>query len=132
MIVQKSKKTEEGLKAALSHLIQAEKSTEIQLFDTLYHKEMQVLMVNVNGEKMLFDKAAFMQLIEARLKEGNIQENSEAQFNHVEIKGDKGHIAITRKINLTGTQNKLMLSIDFVWEDDRWQITREVIFSMPI
>ena len=130
--MQQQMKNIEGLKESLNHLIHAEKAVDIQLFDNLYHVDMKVLMVNEDGSKMIFDKAAFMQLIEGRLKEGNIQENSSAQFNHVEVSGNLGHIAITRKVNLTGHQNKLVLSIDFVWEDNRWQITREVIFSQTI
>ncbi len=38
---------------------------------------------------------------------------------------------MTRKVNLTGEENILILSIDLVHLDGRWQVTREVIFSRP-
>ncbi|WP_394746929.1 hypothetical protein [Spongiimicrobium salis] len=129
---QKNTKSIEGLKASLGHLINAKESVEIALFNSLYHRNMQVLMINEQGKTMRFDKTSFVELIETRLNEGDIQENSTAQFNHAEVNGDTGHIAITRQVNLTGTQSRLALSIDFIWEEERWQIIREVIFSQHI
>ncbi|MGQ7845184.1 hypothetical protein ACUNV4_11955 [Granulosicoccus sp. 3-233] len=52
-----------------------------------------------------------------------------AQYHLVEADDTRGHILISRRNNVTGRRQLLTLSIDFVLEDDRWQISREVIMS---
>ena len=41
------------------------------------------------------------------------------------------HVIISRKNNLSGRDQILLLSIDLIFEDNRWQVIREVIFLRP-
>ncbi len=81
---------------------------------------------------MIADKEAFKDLFKSKKEQGAPPLNTWAEFNHIEVIQDKGHVIVTRKVNLTGEERKLVLSIDLVWEANRWQVVREVIFSQPL
>lgn len=130
-MTKKEIKHEEGLKQTIQNLIEVATTFDIEQLELIYHKNLQVIMIDQNGQKMISDKEAFKNLFETKLKNGDAPLNTWAEFNHIETDGDKGHVIVTRKVNLTGKEQKIVLSIDLVWEDNRWQVTREVIVTQP-
>ncbi|OJJ23127.1 hypothetical protein BKI52_01890 [marine bacterium AO1-C] len=125
-------RTTQGVQQTIRNLIEAGTSFDVAQLDVIYHKDLQVLMIDEKGEKMMADKDAFKNLFKAKKEQGESPLNTWAEFNHIETNGNKGHVIVTRKVNLTGEERKLVLSIDLVWEANRWQVTREVIFSRPL
>ncbi len=125
-------KTEEGLVKAINRLIQPSEDFGIKDLESIYHQDMVVVMLDENNQKVVFRKEAFMQLIAAKLEEEGGKSNTWAQFLHTEVQQDQGHIIVKRRIDLLHQKSELTVILDFVWEDDRWQITRETIFSQPL
>ncbi len=122
-------KTELGLKKALNRLIEPDENFGIAQLDAIYHDDMIVIMVDPNDNKTIFKKEAFKKLIASKLEGEERTKNTWAKFIHSEVNQDKGHIVVKRRINLTEEKSELIVILDFVWEENRWQIIREVIFS---
>ncbi|TGV01317.1 hypothetical protein [Flavivirga rizhaonensis] len=79
--------------------------------------------------KNVFRKDAFKKLIASKLEGEERTKNTWAKFIHTEVNGDTGHIVVKRRVNLTDKTSELTVILDFVWEDNRWQIIRENILS---
>ncbi|WP_303318409.1 hypothetical protein Q4Q34_10070 [Flavivirga abyssicola] len=121
-------RSEIGLKQAIESLIEAGTSFDTDKLELIYHKNLQVIMINVEGQKTISDKESFKNLFDTKRKNGDPPLNTWAKFNHLEVNDNFGHVIVTRKVNLTGEESTIILSIDLVWEANRWQVTREVIF----
>lgn len=115
------------VKQTIKQLIEAGTTFDIATLDLIYHKDLKVIMIAQDGEKTLSDKEAFKSLFQQKLKNGDIPLNTWAKFHHIETHKHKALVIVSRKVNLIGIEQKLMLSIDLVYEENRWQVTREVI-----
>lgn len=120
-----------AVKAAIDELIQAGTTFDIDALERIYHDDMNVVMVDINGSINHANKQAFKGLFEAKKAQGAAALNTDADYKFVEADDVKAHVVITRKVNLMGDDQILILSIDLIFEDNRWQVTREVIFSRP-
>jgi hypothetical protein len=122
------KKTELGLIKAINRLIEPDENFGMATLDAIYHDDMTVIMIDKNDDETIFKKDAFKKLVASRLEGEERTKNTWAKFIHTEVNLDKGHIIVKRRVNLTEEKSELTVILDFVWQDNRWQITREVIF----
>ncbi|AXT59620.1 hypothetical protein D1816_04370 [Aquimarina sp. AD10] len=121
-----------AVKETIENLIKAGTSFDVDQLEVIYHKDLQVIMIDEQGELMMADKNAFKSLFQTKRDNNEDALNTWAQFNYIEANETSAHCLITRKVKLTEEERKLVLSIDLIWQDDRWQVTREVIFSQAI
>lgn len=115
------------LKKELDKLIASAASEDFSILDNIYHDNMQIYLLDANNTLHRMDKPGFKQHVIESTKTAQAPQIW-SKYHLVEADKHNGHIIISRKVNLTGEQQLVTLSIDFVFEDDRWQITREVIF----
>ncbi len=120
--------TELSLKQTIENLIKAGTTFDIQQLDIIYHEDLKVIMIDKNGQKTISDKQAFKDLFSTKLKNGDAPLNTWAKFNHIDVNNNIGHVIVTRKVNLTGEEQEILLSIDLVKTNEKWQVIREVIF----
>ncbi|WP_298419249.1 hypothetical protein [uncultured Kordia sp.] len=123
-------KTTTGLQKTIETLIKAGTSFDLEKLNKLYHNDLQVIMIDTEKQKMLATKTEFIQLFEAKKANNEQDLNTWAAIHHVHVKENTGLVILDRKVNLTGTESLINLNIDFVWEDNRWQVTREVILTL--
>ena len=116
---------------AMDDLIQTATSYNIDELDRLYHDSMTVTMINTNDELSTANKDDFKALFRAKRDAGDPPMNTWAKYHNIEVNGDSAHVLLSRKNDLSGQDMILTLSIDFVNEDNRWQVIREVIFLRP-
>ncbi len=57
--------------------------------------------------------------------------NTWAHYHRIDVNGENADVLLSRKNDLSGTNMILVLSMDLVHEDGRWQVLREVIFLRP-
>lgn len=120
-----------AIRKFMDELIQAGSNFDLNGLDRMYHDDMQILMIDQSGTLNKADKPGFIAMFQG-LKDSNPGPmNTWAQFNEISSNGTKGHVVITRKNDLSGTPSLLVLSIDLIFEDNRWQVAREVIFIRP-
>lgn len=119
------------IRATIEALIKAGTTSDLSELDAIYHDTMNIHMIDTDGNLMQSNKADFIAMLQDMVDRNNGAANTWAEYNAVEANGDRGHVLITRKVDLGGENRILVLSIDLVFEDDRWQVTREVIFSRP-
>lgn len=124
-------KTTDGVRQAINELIEAGTTFDVQTLDRIYHADLTVLMIDQSGNVNKANKAEFKGLFEAKKAASEPPLNTWAKFNNVEVAGNSAHVLITRKVKLGETDQKLVLSIDLVFQDGRWQVRREVIFARP-
>ncbi|MBH0021166.1 hypothetical protein I6F40_12515 [Pseudoalteromonas sp. SWXJ133] len=119
-----------AVKEAIDSLIKSASNHDIDALNLIYHDNMQVVMIDPSGQVHKADKVAFKAMIEAN-KNNGAPMNTWAKFHHVEANPETGLVVLSRKNNLAGKDMMLDLSIDFVYENGRWQVIREVIFLHP-
>lgn len=123
--------TTDSVRAAIEGLMQAGVTGDLSGLDRIYHNDMEIIFVAPNGEANIMDKTAFLQMMEDAVRDTNPEDHRWAKFHSITADGNRGHVAISRKVPLGGDNMILNLSIDLLHEDNRWQVTREVIFSRP-
>lgn len=117
------------VKDTLDNLIHSVSNAQLDVLETLYHENMTIYMLDESKDLHLMGKRDFIDYLKLSTKDGNVP-NTWAKYHRVEADEKHGLVLISRKINLGGGKERdITLSIDFIFEDDRWQITREVIFS---
>lgn len=122
---------EEEVKHTINNLIQTATSYDVEALERIYHDNMQVIMVDTEDNVNIADKSAFKDLFASKAIAGDPPMNTWAKFHRIDVKGDAAHVLLSRKNDLSGQNMILILSIDLVYQDARWQITREVIFLRP-
>lgn len=126
-----TEQSEKTLKQAVESLIMAGTTFDIDQLEVIYHEKLKIFMVDDKGQSMVQDKKAVKNMFQSKLENGDAPLNNWVEFSHVNTAGDSGHAIVIRKVNLTGIEQKFVFSIDFVWEDNRWQVIREVAVVQP-
>ena len=117
------------IKETLDNLIHSASNAHLDILETLYHDDMKIYMFDKNHDLHQMSKRDFIDYLKLSSGENNTP-STWAKYHIVEADEKNGHVLIDRKVNLGGgEQLDVTLSIDFVFESGRWQITREVIFS---
>ena len=117
-----------AVKAALDALISDVSGHSFDVLDRTYHHDMRTYLLVDGGTLMQNDKLGFMDHVKNAM--GQMKDHDPWAYYHlVEADDRNGHILISRKNNVTNRKQLVTLSIDFVFEDSRWQITREVIMT---
>jgi ketosteroid isomerase-like protein len=124
-------KTEAALRARIEELMQAGVSANMDKLGEIYHDDIVVMDLSIDGQLMTLEKQGFMELLQETFKDKNPEDHLWAKIHSLTVTGDRGHVLISRKIPVGGPKRMIDLSIDFVFEDGRWQVTREVNFSRP-
>lgn len=120
-----------AIKVTIEALINAGTTNDIRGLDQIYHDDMRIHMIDTDYNLIQHDKPGFIAMLEGMIDAKGGAPNTWAQFNEIEAKGSDGHVLITRKVKMGNADRVLVLSIDLIFEDDRWQVIREVIFSRP-
>lgn len=117
-----------AVKETLDGLIHGVSGHSFEVLDNLYHRDMQTYVLLNDGTLMRNDKNGFMEFIKNNM--GALKDdNPWVKYHLVEADDTYGHIVVSRKNDATGRYQLISLSIDFVHEDGRWQITREIIMT---
>lgn len=115
------------VKSTIDELMSSVTTKDFNILEAIYHESMNIYMINDHNELNRMDKAQFIKHVSETTKAAKEPETW-AEYHLVEADETNGHVLISRKVSLTGKLQKVTLSIDLVFEDDRWQITRETIF----
>lgn len=116
------------VRQSIEQLIHAASNAQFDFLDGVYHEDMRTYLFDDRRNLHQSDKAGFKKhVMESMAKAA--QPSTWADFHWVEADEEKGHVLISRKVNLTGIEQVVTLSIDLVHQEGRWQITREVIFA---
>ena len=119
------------VRQAIDDLIQTATSYDVATLDRIYHDSLHVMMIDSDHNLNTANKDTFKALFAAKRDAGDPPMNTWAKFHAVDVDGDAAHVLLSRKNDLSGVDTDLTLSIDLVFEDARWQVTREVIFLRP-
>lgn len=117
-----------AVKATLDTLIHDVSGHSFEVLDRTYHRDMQTYLLLDGGVLMQNDKAGFMAHVREAM--GQMKDHDPwADYHLVEADETTAHILISRRNNVANRRQLVTLSLDFVFEDDRWQIIREVIMT---
>jgi len=126
-----TEKTEEALHAKVQDLMKYGTSANMEELDRIYHDDIVVMDLGIDGRLVTLRKDGFMAMLKEAFKDKIPEDHMWSKIHSLTVEGDKGHVLISRKIPVGGPKMHIELSIDFVFEDGRWQVTREVNFSRP-
>jgi len=114
------------VKAAIENLIHSASTYDFSVLEHIYHDDMKIFMIGPEGVVNQSDKIGFIKHVTDATMEAETP-HIWSKYHLVEADENDAHVVISRKVNLTGEIQIVTLSIDLTFEDDRWQITREVI-----
>lgn len=118
-----------AIRETIEALIDAGTTGDVDALNLIYHDTMQTYMIDTENTLMHNDKPAFIAMMKDMAESSGGKPNKWAEYNLITADGDQGHVLITRKVAFGDDDRILVLSIDLLFEDDRWQVTREVIFN---
>jgi hypothetical protein len=124
-------KTTDGLRAKVQKLMTYGVSANIAELDKIYHEDLEVITLTIDGQYMSLPKQGVLELLTETFKDKIPQAHMWAHIHSAKVTGARGHVLISRKLPMGGPKMHFDLSIDFIFEDDRWQVTREVNFVRP-
>jgi ketosteroid isomerase-like protein len=119
------------VKFAIDELIQTATNYDVDVLERIYHDDLEVIMIDTDDNVSTANKAAFKGLFQKKKEDGESPMNTWAKYHRVDVQGDKANVLLSRKNDLSGQNMILILSIDLTFEDERWQVLREVIFLRP-
>ncbi|WP_047544813.1 hypothetical protein [Psychroserpens sp. Hel_I_66] len=123
--------SEKVLKQAIENVIKVGTTFDIKQLEYIYHENVQVIMVGQNGLNGILDKQSIKAMFQAKKDNGDSPLNDYVEFNLIQANGDSGHVIVTRMVNLTGVEQRLVFSIDLIKKGDSWLVTREVVVAQP-
>ncbi len=123
--------TTDAVKTVIEDLIQTATSYDVDVLDTIYHDNLNVVMIDTEDNLNTANKEVFKGLFRSKRDAGDPPMNTWAKFHKIDIERNNAHVLLSRRNDLSGQDQILLLSIDLVFEDNRWQVTREVIFLRP-
>lgn len=123
--------TKEALNAKVQDLMKYGTSANMEELDKIYHEDIIVMDLSIDGRLVTLQKQSFMNMLKEAFKDKVPEEYMWSKIHSLTVNGDKGHVLISRKIPVGGPLMHIELSIDFIFEDGRWQVTREINFSRP-
>ncbi|QHQ36087.1 nuclear transport factor 2 family protein [Algicella marina] len=126
-----TEKTEDALRAKVLDLMRYGTSANMEELDRIYHDNIVVMDLNIDGRLVTLEKQGFMAMLKEAFKDKIPDEHMWSRIHSLTVDGDRGHVLISRKIPVGGPKMHIELSIDFIFEDGRWQVVREVNFSRP-
>lgn len=126
-----TEKTEQALHDKVQDLMKYGTSANMKELDKIYHDDIVVMDLGVDGRLVTLEKEGFMALIQESFKDKVPEDHMWAKIHSLTVNGNRGHVLISRRIPVGGPKMQIDLSIDFIFEDGRWQVTREVNFSRP-
>lgn len=118
---------DQAVRQTIDKLIQTATSYDIDALDAIYHDDMSVLMIDINDNVSGANKSNLIDLFRSKRDTGAPPMNTWAKYHNIEVTDDKAHVLLSRKNDLTGKPMRLLLSIDLIICDERWQVIREVI-----
>lgn len=119
------------VRKAVDELIQTATSYNVDTLDRIYHDKLEVIMLDTEDNLNFANKEGFKGLFRSKREAGDPPMNTWAKYHNISVDGDKAHVLLSRKNDLNGQNMVLILSMDLLKEDGRWQILREVIFLRP-
>ncbi|MEM1051749.1 MAG: hypothetical protein AAGI28_06585 [Pseudomonadota bacterium] len=122
-----------SVRHVIDRLIGLADNFDMAALDRIYHDDIEVIMVDVDGRPHISDKPAFKEIVR-RNQESSADDPSIPNittYHHIQANSDKALVLVSRKNGLSGADRELLISIDLIFADARWQVIREVIFVRP-
>ena len=113
-------------------LIENGSNYNIDMLENLYHKDLKIIKIDEKGKVDEIDREQNMEFFRKKRDEGSKPLSTDAEFNFIDAYGNKGHVIVTRRMQLENRPEKLIFSIELVNEDNRWQVIRETAFVQPL
>lgn len=126
-----SELNENAVRKTIEDLIQTATTYDVDTLDRLYHKDLEVTMVDTSHNVSVAGKEDFKALFKSKGDAGDPPMNTWAKYHKVTVNGENAQVLLSRKNDLNGQNMDLFLSIDLLYEASRWQIRREAIFLRP-
>ena len=148
----KSTHTIEYVREQMQNLINRATSYDVSALETIYHDDLHIMILDLDNNVKTSNKREFINYFSSLAAEGREPMNTWCDWHHIHIHGDEAvvvlshdvagdntkiHIhgdeavvVLSRKNDVAGDNTKIKCSIDWLFEDGRWQIIREEIFQV--
>ncbi|MDF1671301.1 MAG: nuclear transport factor 2 family protein [Roseovarius sp.] len=119
------------LRAKVEDLMKYGVAANVEELDQIYHDDLVVMNLTIDGQFVTLSKQDVLGMLTEVFAGLSGSAYMWSKIHSISVDGDRGHVLISRKLPIGGPQMHIDLSIDFTFEDSRWQVTREVNFVRP-
>lgn len=126
----KSTHTIEYVREQMQNLINRATSYDVSALETIYHDDLHIMILDLDNNVKTSNKREFINYFSSLAAEGREPMNTWCDWHHIHIHGDEAVVVLSRKNDVAGDNTKIKCSIDWLFEDGRWQIIREEIFQV--
>lgn len=120
-----------AVRATIEALVEHGSRYHVDELERIYHRDLEVVMIDEDGEVAVTSRDENMAYFRSRHDDGASPLSRWTRFNHIAAGDRTGHVLVTRRMQFRDRPERLLLSIDLVREDGRWQVIREVVFIRP-
>ena len=113
------------LTQAVETLIDAGCHYRLNELAACYARDLEIIMVQENGEIMSFDYEQNMAFFQSLLDSGAPPLNTAVTFNYAQERNGVGYVIATRRINLGAGEKKVVFNLMLTQTADGWQVFRE-------
>lgn len=121
------------IRAAMDHLIDRATRFDTDALEAIYHDDFHTTLVMPDGTVSTFNKAGFIEHFRRQAERGRTRLNPWAVWHDIHVLGNSAVCVLTRRHDgmTEGGEMYLYCSIEWRFEDGRWQVLREQIFLRP-
>ena len=94
--------TETTLRARLEELMQAGVRADMAMLDTIYHEDIEVMDLGIDGRLMTLQKQEFMAMLQETFRDKTPEDHLWFHLHRLTVTGHRGHVLISRKIPVGG------------------------------
>lgn len=116
---------QQQLKQTVEALIDAGCNYRLHELERLYSADLQIVMVQENGEIASFDYGQNMDFFRRLRDSGARPIDATTSFNYVGFQGDEGYVVVTRHMDLGAGPRKIVFNLMLKHSVDRWRVFRE-------
>lgn len=127
-----TKKNENEVRSTVERLIDRGSNYDVDELEKLYHPDLNIVKIDNNGRVETFSREQNMEFFRNRQLSQSPPLSTEAQFNYIYADEVRGHVLVTRQMDMTGVLERSVFSIELVKSNGNWQIYRETAFVQPL
>lgn len=122
---------EEEVKKTVENLIENGTSYNVEKLKDIYDDSLKIVKIDERGNVEVITKQETLDFFAAKRAAGDEPLSKETLWNYVEANENKGHVIVTRRMQIKDRPEKSVFSLHLERKNGRWVVVRETAFVQP-
>ncbi len=122
---------EEEVKKTVENLIENGTSYNVEKLKDIYDDSLKIVKIDERGNVEVITKQETLDFFASKRAAGDEPLSKETLWNYVEANENKGHVIVTRRMQIKDRPEKSVFSLHLERKNGRWVVVRETAFVQP-